>query len=59
VVEIDPELKLRLYTVLTSQGLTLKDWFVREAGFFVEAHEQPSLFVAQSPKSRKNPRGEV
>lgn len=28
VIEIDPDLKKKLYSELTLQGLSLKDWFV-------------------------------
>ncbi len=45
-MEIDPDLKLELYTALTSRGLTLKEWFVNEAVALVENHQQPPLFVA-------------
>lgn len=52
MVEIDPDLKLKLYTALTSEGRTLKDWFVDEARHFVEGHEQPSLFARGSASGR-------
>jgi hypothetical protein len=47
VVEVDPDLKLELYTVLTSQDLTLKEWFVREAERFIRGHRQPSIFDSE------------
>ena len=31
VIEVDPELKRRLYTTLNASGTTLKDWFERNA----------------------------
>jgi len=31
VIEVDPELKAQLYEALERDGLTLKDWFVRQA----------------------------
>lgn len=46
VVEIDPELKLELYTALTSRGLTLKAWFTQEAAHYIRRHRQPFLFSA-------------
>ena len=46
MVEIDPELKLELYTALTSRGLTLKAWFMEEATHYIRTHRQPSLFSA-------------
>ena len=42
VIEIDPELKRELYSVLTREGLTLKDWFVKHAiGFVAESSQLP------------------
>ena len=31
VIEIEPEAKRRLYAALAYEGLTLKDWFLRNA----------------------------
>ena len=31
VVEIDPDLKKRLYSALSLDSITLKDWFVKQA----------------------------
>ncbi len=31
VIEIEPDLKRQLYAVLTREGMTLKDWFLRES----------------------------
>ncbi len=31
VLEVDPDLKRHLYASLAIDGLTLKDWFLREA----------------------------
>jgi len=44
VVEIGPQLKKQLYSVLSAHGLTLKDWFIHAAQAQVREHEQPSLF---------------
>ena len=54
MVEVDPGLKLELYTALTARGLTLKAWFLEEAERFLEAQRQPSLFPSDStPQSRQ------
>jgi hypothetical protein len=35
VVELDPQLKRRLYSALTAQGLSLKDWLIQNAERFL------------------------
>jgi len=53
VVEIDPELKLRLYGTLGKQGLTLKDWFLRSAEHYINEDTQLSLKLqGSSPMTR-------
>lgn len=53
VIEIDPELKRRLYAVLAIRMLTLKDWFTQQAGELLAEHEQPRLFPGSHPKDRQ------
>jgi hypothetical protein len=48
VVEMDPDLKRELYAVLAKNGITLKDWFLRNAQRYVSSSVQPSLFVAEN-----------
>ena len=43
VVEVEPDLKRRLYSALAARGSTLKHWFIDSAEQFVADHEQPSL----------------
>ncbi len=43
VVEIDPEIKLRLYGTLGKQGLTLKEWFLHSAEQYINEEAQLSL----------------
>lgn len=50
VIDVDPELKRRLYSALAMKGLTLKDWFVDAAGRFVEERKQPDLFGSRLPR---------
>lgn len=55
VVEVDPELKRELYSALTREGLTLKDWFVRNAAGFVAEASQLQLRLeanADVPRGR-------
>jgi hypothetical protein len=49
VVDIDPELKLGLHAALAADGLSLKDWVVRQARDYVDARAQPRLFAAEPP----------
>lgn len=51
VIEIDPQLKRAFYGTLAEQGLTLKDWFIKEAKRHVEERRQPELFSAESQAS--------
>lgn len=44
VIEMDPVLKQQLYSALERDGLTLKEWFVRNAFTYLEEAVQPSLF---------------
>ena len=44
VIEVEPEVKRRLYAALALSGSTLKDWFIQTAIVFCEDSVQPSLF---------------
>lgn len=45
VVEIEPEMKRRLYSALALSGSTLKDWFLKAASEFCADAGQLSLFT--------------
>jgi hypothetical protein len=49
VVNIDPELKLALHAAVAADGLSLKDWVVKQARDYVDARAQPRLFAAEPP----------
>jgi hypothetical protein len=55
VLEIDPSQKDNLYTALTKDGMTLKDWFLRQASQYLSDRAQMSLFdtraIAEDPPS--------
>lgn len=51
VLEIDPELKRRLYATLETNQQTMKEWFIREAEELVYGENQPSLF--DTPEDNK------
>ena len=42
VVDVDPALKRRLYSVLAMEDSTLKDWFIRSAEIFIDEKYKPS-----------------
>lgn len=53
VLEIDPLQKDELYTAIARDGLTLKDWFLRQADQYLRTQDQFPLFgaplVAEKP----------
>ncbi|MCY3729273.1 MAG: hypothetical protein OXF97_09825 [Nitrospira sp.] len=51
VLEIDPDLKRRLYATLETSQQTMKEWFIREAEELVYGEKQPSLF--DNPEDNK------
>ena len=51
VIEVEPEVKRRLYSALALTGSTLKDWFVKAAADFCSEAPQPSLFSSDSVKA--------
>ena len=53
VIEVDGELKKMLYESLKKDGLTLKEWFVRNARQYVSDAQQPSLFDQVVVESKK------
>ena len=52
VLEIDPELKRRLYSTLALENKTLKEWFIAMAVQHVDTQQQPSLFGSATEKKR-------
>ena len=55
VIEIEPEAKRRLYAALAREGLTLKDWFLRNAeNYLSESGQMPLSFsqvIANAPSN--------
>lgn len=43
VIEIETEIKRELYSVLSREGLTLKEWFLQRANAFICDRTQPPL----------------
>lgn len=44
VLEIDPSVKRKLYELLDTQGITLKQWFLGQARSYVRDTLEPTLF---------------
>lgn len=52
VIEIEPESKRQLYAALARDGLTLKDWFLRNVEHYMTASSQlPLTFSNSNSKS--------
>lgn len=45
VLEIDPLRKGELYAAVNKEGLTLKEWFLRQTAHYLDNLTQPSLFT--------------
>ena len=46
VIEVDPEIKKQLYSMLARDGMTLKDWFLQEAKSYMDTATQIPLDLA-------------
>ena len=57
VLEIDPTKKADLYSALMKDGLTLKDWFLRQATQYLRDQGQIPLFgtslISEEPSQYK------
>ena len=52
VLEINPELKRRLYSTLALENKTLKEWFIALAVQHIETQQSASLFGSAIEKKR-------
>ena len=43
VIEVEPEIKRHLYSALAREGMTLKEWFLREAQTYLASANQLPL----------------
>ena len=53
VIEVDPDLKEQLYSVLDKEGLNLKQWFLLNANQFLKDKTQLSLLPNNNNDTRK------
>lgn len=44
VIEVNPELKKELYSVLAKKGITLKEWFIDHAKDYLTTNNQLNIF---------------
>lgn len=51
VIEVEPEVKRQLYATLAREGMTLKDWFLREAQNYMQTATQMPLDLTSDVKS--------
>lgn len=49
VIEIEPHLKLALHAALAADGISLKEWVVRQALDYLDGHVQPQLSLVAEP----------
>ena len=54
VLEVEPELKRRLYSALALNNQTLKRWFILQAEEFVRLQQQPNLFLPRQDQDLKS-----
>ncbi len=54
VVNIEPELKRRLYATLSMSGITLKDWFIKSAATYCAEQRQPSLICTAGYEAKQS-----
>ena len=53
VIEVDPTLKKELYSALEKEELTMKEWFMSNADWFLKDKSQLSLLPNDNNKTRK------
>ena len=55
LIELDPKLKREIYTALTQDGLTMKDWFLLNAQRYLSSRHQRELwsFRSEGTESRE------
>lgn len=53
MLEIDPGEKRKLYELLDTQGITLKEWFLGQARSYVRETLEPTLFSGVIPETNE------
>lgn len=55
IIEVDPKFKQQLYGALKRDGLTLKEWFMRNAQSYLSHNTQLSLKFEEIEESSEVP----
>ena len=53
VLEVEPELKRKLYSSLALENKTLKHWFILMAESYIESQHQSDLFSSSDNKTER------
>ena len=53
VIEIEPDLKRQLYAALDKEGVTLKEWFLKNADTYLHDSLQLSMKFIEPSSSRR------
>jgi hypothetical protein len=53
VLEVEPELKRKLYSSLALENKTLKNWFIVMAESYIQSQHQSDLFSSSSNKTER------
>jgi putative alpha-1,2-mannosidase len=53
VIEVHPDLKKQLYSSLTRDGMSLKEWFLRNAELYITNGGQLALSLSSTPGATK------
>ncbi len=53
VIEVEPDVKRQLYAALTREGMSLKEWFLRNAKAYLEEGGQMSLPLPKRTDAKK------
>lgn len=56
VIEVDPGVKRHLYTALARDGMSLKEWFLKNAQAYLSSLDQmtPPLATEKVPEAEQN-----
>jgi predicted HicB family RNase H-like nuclease len=59
VIEVKPEVKRRLYSALASEGISLKEWFLKNAEQYLEGNNRQLNGPSKTDKNNSNQSVEI
>lgn len=59
VIEVKPEVKRRLYSALVSEGISLKEWFLKNAEQYLEGNNRQLNCPSKTDKNNSNQSVEI